>query len=146
MPVLKVTPLEVQLCPIYFVAMLRLAKDQKTETYGGLIERAKAMSPGISELRKEIPVRLGRRLGVVRMFTRARNLPDLTALVGGEDGNPGEAYVAAFDVNEQRSAVFRYDWRHWLAAIDGPEDVRRKVWAEIGAGFAELKGQVIPQG
>ncbi len=144
--VLKVTPLEVRLCPIYFVAMLRLAKDQKTATYGGLIQRAKALSPETTDLNKAIPNGLGRRLGVVRMFTRARNLPDLTALVGGEDGNPGEAYVAAFDVNKERSAVFRYDWRQWLAAIDGPEDVKRKVWAEIGAGFAELAGKVIPKG
>ncbi len=144
--VLKVTPLEVRLCPIYFVAMLGLAKDQRTETYAGLIQRAKALSPGISEWSKEIPVRMGRRSGVVRMFTRMRDLPDLTALVGGKDGSPGEAYVAAFDVNEQRLAVFRHDWRHWLAAIDGPEDVKRKVWAEIGAGFAELAGKVIPKG
>lgn len=78
-------------------------------TYGALLEKAKARFPGNHAIQMAIPVSLGRRLDVVRLFLTEQKLPNLTSLIV----NAGTGEVgSAFGVNPEqvRAEVAAFDW------------------------------------
>ena len=62
------------------VGYVREAPERRL-TYGALLNDAKARFPNSGPVQMAIPVSLGRRLDVVRMFLNEQKLPDLTSLV-----------------------------------------------------------------
>lgn len=78
-------------------------------TYGTLIDEAKTRSPNDEAVQNAIPVSLGRRLDVVRMFLNNESLPDLTVLiVNAETREVGSAFGA--DPDKVRAEVAAFDW------------------------------------
>ena len=81
----------------------------RTMTYKALITEAKARLPNDEAVQHAIPVSLGRRLDVVRMFLDKECLPDLTVLiVNAGTGEVGSAFAA--DPNKARAEVAAFDW------------------------------------
>jgi hypothetical protein len=107
----KITLNDVQLAGAYYPILIDLAKQSRCMTYGELVEQAKNRHPENDVVQSAIPVSAGRKLEVVRLFTRERGLPDVTSLIinkaGGECGN---YYVEHFDPVKARAEVFAYDW------------------------------------
>lgn len=81
----------------------------RTMTYGALINEAKMRLPNNAAVQKAIPVSLGRRLDVVRLFLNRESLPDLTVLVvNAGTGEVGSAFGANPDT--VRAEVAAFDW------------------------------------
>jgi hypothetical protein len=81
----------------------------RTMTYGALANEAKLRLPNDEAVQKAIPVSLGRRLDVVRMFLDRESLPDLTVLVvNAGTGEVGSAFGANPD--KVRAEVAAFDW------------------------------------
>lgn len=78
-------------------------------TYGALLEEAKARFPGNHAIQMAIPVSLGRRLDVVRLFLTEQKLPNLTSLiVNAGTGEVGSAFGA--NPEQVRAEVAAFDW------------------------------------
>lgn len=78
-------------------------------TYGALLEEAKARFPGNNAIQMAIPVSLGRRLDVVRLFLTEQKLPNLTSLiVNAGTGEVGSAFGA--NPEQVRAEVAAFDW------------------------------------
>lgn len=78
-------------------------------TYGALLDEAKARFPNVDALQSAIPISLGRRLDVVRLFLTEQSLPNLTSLVVSADtGEVGSAFGANPEGN--RADVAAFDW------------------------------------
>ena len=78
-------------------------------TYGALVNEAKDRFPNDEAVQNVIPVSLGRRLDVVRMFLNKQALPDLTVLVvNAGTGEVGSAFGA--DPDKVRAEVAAFDW------------------------------------
>ncbi|NRF71410.1 hypothetical protein HLB44_30935 [Aquincola sp. S2] len=89
-------------------------------TYGELVDRAKSEYPDRPVVQKAIAVSAGRRLDVVRMFTKERELPDLTALIINKgSGECGSGFTRHFDPVATRDLVFNFDWSAVTADFDG---------------------------
>ena len=117
-PLQNVTINDVQLAAVYYAILVALARHKHCLTYGELVEKAKRDFPGNSVVQGAIPVSTGRKLEVVRMFTAARQLPDLTSLVIGK--NSGECGVGfRFDPVLAREQVFAFDWSKVSTDFDG---------------------------
>jgi hypothetical protein len=81
----------------------------RTLTYGALINEAKDRLPNDEAVQNAIPVSLGRRLDVVRMFLNKEALPDLTVLVvNAGTGEVGSAFGG--DPDKVRAGVAAFDW------------------------------------
>jgi hypothetical protein len=81
----------------------------RTMTYGALVNEAKMRLPNNSAVQRAIPVSLGRRLDVVRLFLNRESLPDLTVLVvNAGTGEVGSAFGANPDA--VRAEVAAFDW------------------------------------
>ena len=81
----------------------------RTMTYGAVANEAKVRLPNDEAVQKAIPVSLGRRLDVVRMFLNRESLPDLTVLVvNAGTGEVGSAFGA--DPDRVRAEVAAFDW------------------------------------
>lgn len=78
-------------------------------TYGALLEEAKARFPSNHAIQMAIPVSLGRRLDVVRLFLTEQKLPNLTSLiVNAGTGEVGSAFGA--NPEQVRAEVAAFDW------------------------------------
>jgi hypothetical protein len=61
--------------------------------------------------RSAIATNAGRRLNVVRMFTNAQGLPDLSSLVINQNSNEcGVGFLRSFDPEKIRAEVFSFNW------------------------------------
>ena len=78
-------------------------------TYGSLLEEAKARFPNLDAVQMAIPISLGRRLDVVRIFLDSQKYPNLTSLIVNADtGEVGSAFGA--DPERVRAEVGAFDW------------------------------------
>jgi hypothetical protein len=116
----NITLTDVQLASAYYPILIDLAKHKHCLTYGELVERARRLYPDRPVVQKAIAVSTGRRLDVVRIFTSARNLPDLTSLVINKDsGECGIGFTQHFDPKAIRDQVFSFDWGEVSTDFDG---------------------------
>lgn len=93
----RVTETDLAVAAAIYPILVECARKSPVEriTYGELIKRAQTRFPGLDAIQNAIPVSLGRRLDVVRMFLDREELPDLTALVvNAGTGEVGSAFGA----------------------------------------------------
>lgn len=116
----NVTLIDLQLAAVYYPLLVMIAKDKGTISYSDLVEQAQRAHPANPVVQRAIAVSTGRRLDVVRMFTRERELPDLTSLVVNKgSGECGIGFTRAFDPEVARERVFAYDWTQVATEFDG---------------------------
>lgn len=78
-------------------------------TYGDLLGEAQRRFPGNDAIQSAIPISLGRRLDVVRIFLAGKKLPNLTGLVvNAGTGEVGSAFGA--NPEQVRAEVADFDW------------------------------------
>lgn len=107
----NITLTDVLLATAYYPILIDLAKHKHCLTYGELVQRAKEENPSNTTVKSAIPVSTGRRLDVVRLFTRERGIPDLSALVINKNkGECGKFYTDHFDPVAIREEIFAFDW------------------------------------
>lgn len=138
---LNATPVDVQLASAYYPLLVEVARQRTTITYGELVKRAKKAYPDNDTVQKAIPVSTGRRLDVVRQFTRPRGLPDLTTLVINQNRREcGPGLPRNIDPDAGRKEVFAYDWSAEIPEFQGyVTAVERAIRprAQIGKDAAE---------
>lgn len=108
---LNITEIDLAVASALYPVLVDCARQTpvKKLTYGALINEAKRCFPTNVAIQMAIPVSLGRRLDVVRMFLNEHALPDLTSLVV----NAGIGEVgSAFGENPEkvRAEVAAFDW------------------------------------
>ncbi len=107
----RVTETDLILAEAYFKVLVQVAKVGNTIFYSDLLARAKQSFPENNTVQSAIAVSAGRRLNVLRMFTRAKGLPDLSSLVINKSSNEcGEGFLRSFVPEEVRATVFAFDW------------------------------------
>jgi hypothetical protein len=108
----RVTEIDLILAEAYFKVLVEIAKSGTTIFYGELVQKAKTAFPDNATIqRSALATNAGRRLNVVRMFTIAQGLPDLSSLVINQSSNEcGEGFLKSFDPEKIRSDVFSYNW------------------------------------
>lgn len=107
----NVTETDLAVAAAIYPVLVECARQSPAErlTYGEFIKRAQSRFPAIDAIQKAIPVSLGRRLDVVRLFLVKKQLPDLTALVvNAGTGEVGSAFGA--DPERVRASVGAFDW------------------------------------
>ena len=121
---MNVTETDLAIAAAIYPILVECARQQLTGklTYGELIKEAKCRFPNEDALQHAIPVSLGRRLDVVRMFLNEQCLPDLTVIVvNAATGEVGSAFGANPDF--VRAEVAAFDWssvsKQFTLYIDG---------------------------
>ena len=116
----NITLNDVQLASVYYPILIDLAKHKHCLTYSELVERAKEEYPSKPAVQNAIAVSTGRKLDVVRIFTAARDLPDLTCLIINKGaGECGSGFTEHFDPVAAREKVFAFDWSSVSTDFDG---------------------------
>jgi hypothetical protein len=108
---LNITETDLALAAALYPILVERARQTpaRAMTYGALIDEAKVRFPNNEVVQNAIPVSLGRRLDVVRMFLNKEALPDLTVLVvNAGTGEVGSAFGA--DPDKVRAEVAAFDW------------------------------------
>jgi hypothetical protein len=109
--ILNVTETDLAIAAALYPILVECARQTpaRAMTYGALIDEAKARLPNDEAVQNAIPVSLGRRLDVVRMFLNKEALPDITVLVvNAETGEVGSAF--GVDPDKVRAEVTAFDW------------------------------------
>lgn len=76
-----------------------------------MVNQSKALHPNDPIVQKAIPVSTGRRLDVVRMFTKNAKSPDLTSLVVNKvKGECGDGFTRSFNPEKVRDKFQRHNW------------------------------------
>lgn len=108
---MNVTETDVAVAASFYPILVACARQTppRLVTYGELISIAKAQFPTVDAVQSAIPVSVGRRLDVVRLFLSKEGLPDLTSLVvNASTGEVGDAFGS--DPETARAAVAGFDW------------------------------------
>lgn len=108
---MNITETDLTIASAIYPILVDCARQSPTRklTYGALLDEAKARFPNVDALQSAIPISLGRRLDVVRLFLTEQSLPNLTSLVVSADtGEVGSAFGA--DPEGVRAEVAAFDW------------------------------------
>jgi len=108
---LNVTETDLAIASALYPVMVECARQSPPRklTYGQLLIEAQTRFPENEAVQRAIPISLGRRLDVVRMFLNEHALPDLTSLIVNADtGEVGSAFGA--DPVHVREQVAVFDW------------------------------------
>ena len=108
---MNITETDLAIASALYPVMVECARQSppKKLTYGQLLDEAQERFPEIEAVQRAIPISLGRRLDVVRMFLNEHALPDLTGLIVNADtGEVGSAFGA--DPVHVREQVAAFDW------------------------------------
>lgn len=107
----NITLNDIQLAGAYYPILIDLARHQKRLTYGELVQKAKELHPDSDVVKNAIPTSAGRKLDVVRIFTKEKDLPDVTALIINKaEGECGSFYTDHFDPVKTRKEIFAFNW------------------------------------
>ncbi|MFC7289601.1 hypothetical protein ACFQPC_16255 [Herminiimonas glaciei] len=107
----NITLNDIQLAGAYYPILIELARHKHCLTYGELVQKVKELHPDNDVVKNAIPTSAGRKLDVVRIFTKERNLPDVTALIINKaEGECGSFYTDHFDPVKTREEVFAFAW------------------------------------
>lgn len=124
----NITALDVRLARIYLPLLLEVARQKGAITYGGLVEAAQRRHPGNPDIKRAIPVSTGRRLEVIRLYCKQRELPDLAALVVNKETREcGAFYASHTDPQLERNQVYALDWDRQSADLDDFIDVAERL-------------------
>ena len=105
------TQADYELATVYFQILVEIAAQRGRTTYSALVDVAKARCPENEVVQNAIPVSTGRRLDIVRLFTKAQTLPDLSSIVvSKQSGECGIGFTRSFDPVAARDEVYNYDW------------------------------------
>ena len=105
----RVTHNDIQLATVYYPILIDLAKHKHCLTYGELVDKAKKLHPDLAYVKNAIPVSTGRKLDVIRIYTKERDLPDLSSLIINKNtGEVGSGFPS--DPDATREKVFALDW------------------------------------
>jgi hypothetical protein len=108
----SVTAVDLELAAIYYPILVEKARLKLCITYGELVDLAKNLHPDNPVIQNALAISTGRRLDVVRMFTSAHGLPDLSSLViNGLSGECGSGFTRNFDPESARNQVFNFNWQ-----------------------------------
>ncbi len=108
---LNITEIDLAVAAALYPILVECARESpaRTMTYKALLTEAQARLPNDEAVQNAIPVSLGRRLDVVRMFLDKECLPDITVLiVNAGTGEVGSAFGA--DPDTVRAEVAAFDW------------------------------------
>jgi len=108
---MNITETDLAIASALYPVMVECARQSPPTklTYGQLLDEAQKRFPENDAVQRAIPVSLGRRLDVVRMFLNEHALPDLTSLiVNAGTGEVGSAFGA--DPVHVREQVAAFDW------------------------------------
>lgn len=108
---MNITETDLAIASALYPVMVECARQSPPRklTYGQLLDEAQERFPEIEAVQRAIPISLGRRLDVVRMFLNEHALPDLTGLIVNADtGEVGSAFGA--DPVHVREQVAAFDW------------------------------------
>ncbi len=111
----NVTAIDLEVASVYYPILIANAKNRSTVTYGELVQLAKSLHPDNIIIQKTIPVSIGRRLDVVRIFTNELNLPDVTSLVI----NAATKVPTQPRLIDVQISVFAFDWTNVKTNFDG---------------------------
>ena len=109
-PYEHVTANDILLASIYFPILVEIATEKTCVSNSELISRARTLFPKKTAVQKAVPLSLARKLEVVRLFTSAQELPDLTCLVFDDDDDVSTESIANVELEEARAAVYAFDW------------------------------------
>ena len=152
----NITLNDVQLASAYYPILIDLAKHKHRLTYGELVERAKTTYPSNAVVQNAIAVSAGRKLDVVRIFTKERDLPDLTSLIINKGaGECGSGFTAHFDPVAARAEVFAFDWskvstdfdgyiEHTVNAITPRKPIKRPAALKLMSDYHSANRQQLP--
>jgi len=124
---LKITETDLAIAAALYPVLVDCARQTPVRklTYGALLDEAKVRFPTNDAIQRAIPISLGRRLDVVRMFLSEQKLPNLTSLVVSADtGEVGSAFGA--NPEQVRTEVAAFDWRAVSEEFDLHIDGLRK--------------------
>ena len=123
----NITLNDVQLATVYYPILIDLAKHKHCLTYGELVERAKEENPKNKIVKNAIAVSTGRKLDVVRIFTKGRGLPDVTSLIiNKSEGECGVGFTDHFNPEKARLEVYQKNWSEVTIDFDLYIDVATK--------------------
>lgn len=108
---MNITETDLAIASALYPVMVECARQSPPRklTYGELLNEAQKRFPDNHAVQRAIPISLGRRLDVVRMFLNEHALPDLTSLIVNADtGEVGSAFGA--DPVHVRQQVAAFDW------------------------------------
>lgn len=108
---MNVTEIDIAIAEALYPVLVECARSEpiRTLTYGDLIATAKSRQPDDHPVQNAIPVSLGRRLDVIRLFIAEQKLPNLTSLIVNADtGEVGSAF--GLNAVEARAQVAAFDW------------------------------------
>jgi hypothetical protein len=135
MPATNITIISVALARLYFAVLLKHLKAELekpegqreiTIRYGRLVQQTKAAFPKAPYIEAAIPTNIGTRLLVVQLICEKLGLPNLACLGVNATGEPGIAYQAARDWENDKAAVLAHDWDDVSADIANAFDVEAK--------------------
>ena len=109
--ILNITETDLTIASALYPILVECARQRPVRklTYGALLDQAQARFPNVAAIQTAIPISLGRRLDVVRLFLTEQSLPNLTSLVVSADtGEVGSAFGA--DPEGVRAEVAAFDW------------------------------------
>lgn len=122
-----ITLTDLKLAEAYFPLLVACARENKTISYGELVDSAKAAYPESEHVQQAIAVSTGRRLELLREFTNERGLPDLSSLVVNKGSQEcGTGFSNAFDPKKIRDTVYAFDWESVSTDFDYHLDVVEK--------------------
>lgn len=103
------TTVDLELATLFYPPLVELGRRNETRSYKAFLTEVQALHPENETLARAVPLNVGRRLDVIRVFTRSKNYPDLGCLiVSGATGAPGIGYDG--NVNLERDRVASFDW------------------------------------
>lgn len=107
----NVTLNDVQLAAIYYPMLVNLARHKHCLTYSELVEQAKQANSDNPVVQNAIAVSTGRKLELIRIFFKERNLPNLASLIISKtSGECGSGFNDQLTPQQARTAVFAFDW------------------------------------
>jgi|GEM_PF-1362006 len=106
----KPTPTDATLAKCYFPLLVEISNKQEKVTFKQFLRMAKSKYPKNEAVQNAIPVSTGRRLEYVRIFTKANDLPDLSAWIVNQAGTNSNEYLADFDPDQERERCKITDW------------------------------------
>lgn len=103
------TTVDLELATLFYPSLVELGRRNETRSYKTFLTEVQALHPENETLARAVPLNVGRRLDVIRVFTRSKNYPDLGCLiVSGATGAPGTGYDGNVTLERERIAAF--DW------------------------------------
>lgn len=106
---MALTETDLEMASLFYPPLVDLGRRNEMRSYKAFLGEVQGLHPDNARLARAVPLNVGRRLEVIRMFTRSRGYPDLGCLIVSEaTGEPGSGYDG--DVAQERAKIAAFDW------------------------------------